>query len=214
MCRSYPVPTTAMGAMEIVRHSGFYDEVYYDGHGKSYYVGYNIESSPFEQHADAIVRYMRAFDLAGPVLDVGCAKGYLVYILRKRGIEAFGVDWSTYAISNANTDVKRYLFLASAMELPFPGQEFSLVVTHDVLEHLDRPSAQAALQECARVSRRQLHQINTGRLDEWVYDHDESHVLKLSLREWQEMAESLSLDGTTTIREPNGGSPVPSSVPS
>jgi SAM-dependent methyltransferase len=214
MCKSYPIPTAAMGAMEIVRHPSFYDEVYYDGHGKSYYDGYNIESSPFEQHADVIVRYMRAFDLAGSVLDVGCAKGYLVSILRKRGIEAFGVDWSPYAIPKASPDVKRYLFRASAMELPFASKEFALVVTHDVLEHLDRPSAQAALQECARVSRRQLHQVNTGRLEEWVYDHDESHVLKLSLSEWQEMVESLSIGETTTIREPNDGSPVPGSAPS
>jgi ubiquinone/menaquinone biosynthesis C-methylase UbiE len=98
------------------------------------------------------------------------------------------------------------------MELPFAGPEFSLVVTHDVLEHLDRPNAETALRECARVSRRQLHQVNTGRLDEWVYDHDESHVLKLSLPEWQEMAESLSVHETTTIREPNDGSPVPGPV--
>jgi SAM-dependent methyltransferase len=196
-----------------VRASSFYDEVYYDGHGKSYYDRYTFESSPFNQHADAIVQFMDDFDLTGPVLDVGCAKGYLVYVLRNRGIEAFGVDWSEYAIGHASPDAKRYLFRASGLELPFADQKFSLVVTHDVLEHMDRPSARLALRECARVSRRQRHQINTGRLEEWVYDHDESHVLQLSLPEWQEMAEELRLDETTTICEPNNGSPVASPVP-
>jgi SAM-dependent methyltransferase len=199
--------------MEIMRDSSFYDGVYYDGHGKSNYFGYTFESSPFAQHADAIARFMRTFDLTGPVLDVGCAKGYLVYILRQRGIEAFGIDWSAYAISNASPDVKRYLLTASAMQLPFASQPFSLTVTHDVLEHLDIPSAQSALQECARVSRRQLHQVNTGRLPEWRYEHDESHVLKLSLHEWRTMAADLHLY-RTTIREPNRGLPVASAVPS
>ena len=193
-------------------YANFYDENYYDGSGKSNYLTYTFESSPFAQHVAAISRYMRTFGLTGPVLDVGCAKGYLVYVLRQRGIEAFGVDWSEYALSCANADIQPYLVLASAMQLPFRGQTFSLAVTHDVLEHLDEPAAEAALCECARVSRRQLHQVNTGRLPEWLYEQDESHVLKLTLPQWRIMAGNLGLH-RTTIREPNRGLPVPSPVP-
>lgn len=201
-----------MGAMDTVHDASFYDKVYFDGSGKSNYIQYTINSSPFARHAGAIARFMKTFDLAGPVLDVGCAKGFLVYVLRQQGIEAFGVDWSAYAIASASPDVKRYLFPASAMQLPFANQEFSLAVTHDVLEHLDLPSAQSALRECARVSRRQLHQVNTARLPEWGYEGDESHVLKLSLRQWRTMAIDLHLY-RTTIREPNRGLPVASAIP-
>ena len=33
------------------------------------------------------------------VLDVGCAKGYLVYDFHQAGIDAYGVDISKYALS-------------------------------------------------------------------------------------------------------------------
>jgi ubiquinone/menaquinone biosynthesis C-methylase UbiE len=193
--------------------ASFYDETYFDGKGKSNYVKYDFNSSPFARHADRIERIMQDPKLAGGrVLDVGCAKGYLVYTLRQRNIEASGIDWSTYAIKNACADARPHLVIASAMQLPFASEEFSLAVTHDVLEHLDESSARSALRECARVSHRQLHQVNTGR---WCYDQDESHVLKLPLDRWREMVAELRLDHTTEIREPDEDldRPVADTVP-
>ncbi len=195
-----------------MRDSSFYDEIYFDGQGKSNYSGYTFESSPFARHAECIARVMQAFDLSGPVLDVGCAKGYLVYVLRQRGIEAFGVDCSKYALASASPDVQRYLWPASAVQLPFARQTFSLAVTYDVLEHLDEPNAKSALRECARVSQRQLHQVNTGRLPEWGYEHDDSHALKLSLRQWRKMVADLGLD-RTAVCEPNRRLPLVRSAP-
>jgi len=183
-------------------NADFYDHDYYDGDGKSNYERYTFESSPFALHADAIVATMAHYGLAGPVLDIGCAKGYLVYVLRQRGVEAYGIDWSAYAIASASPDVRPYLQCASAMDLPFAASQFALAVSFDVLEHLDEPHVRRALVESARVSRRQLHQANTGRLDEWRFHGDASHCLKYSLREWVEMAAELGLDGTT-ICEPD-----------
>lgn len=183
-------------------HADFYDYRYYDDDGKSNYTGYTFESSPFAEHADAIVRLMDHYGLRGPVLDVGCAKGYLVYLLRQRGVEAFGVDWSEYAVATASTDVRPYLRCASATQLPFSDKEFAVAFSFDVFEHLDEDTARAAFVECARVSTRQLHQINTGRLDEWCYDGDDSHCLKLPLSRWREIAAELKLR-QTTICEPD-----------
>lgn len=72
------------------------------------------------------------------VLDAGCAMGYLVAALRDRGVEAYGVDISDYAISMVREDIKPYCRVGSLIEelteeLP---QHFDLVVTIEVLEHL------------------------------------------------------------------------------
>lgn len=196
-----------------MRDRRFYDEIYFDGGGKSNYARYTINSSPFGQHADAIAEYMSKHNLTGAVLDVGCAKGYLVSMLRLRGIDAFGVDWSAYALANASPDVRRYLLPASAVQLPFIDDAFSLTVTHDVLEHLDEPNARRSLRECARVSLRQLHQVNTDRLPCWHFEQDDSHELQLKLSEWEGMARELGLDRTTTLREPQDCQPsAPCSV--
>lgn len=183
-------------------HADFYDHDYFDGPGKSNYCGYAFGSSPFAAHADAIVALMREHALSGPVLDVGCAKGFLVYVLRQRGIEAYGVDWSRYAIEEADPDVRPYLSQAPAHDLPFPDGHFAVAVSFDVLEHMDMAYAREALVETARVSRMQLHQANTGRLDEWRFDGDDSHCTKLPLADWHRLAAGLGLTGTM-ICEPD-----------
>jgi SAM-dependent methyltransferase len=180
----------------------FYDETYYDGHGKSNYDPYDIDSSPVAAQANVIIALMAFFGLAGPVLDVGCAKGYLVYVLRQRGVEAYGVDWSKYALKHAFPDARPYLLRASATRLPFADRRFALVTSFDVLELQDPGNARLALKDCARVSERQLHQVNTGRLPEWVYDGDESHCVKYSIEQWRSLAKLLRLNGTT-VCEPD-----------
>ena len=68
------------------------------------------------------------------VLDAGCAMGFLVEEFRKRGIEAWGVDISEYAIQNAHPDVHPFLWVGSVL-FPFP-QRYNLIVCIEVLEHL------------------------------------------------------------------------------
>jgi SAM-dependent methyltransferase len=180
----------------------FYDRLYFDGHGKSNYDRYNIESSPFASQANVIMALMAYFGLNGPVLDVGCAKGYLVYVLRLRGVEAYGIDWSKYALEHACPDARPYLLRGSATSLPFAGRRFALATSFDLLEHQDPENVRLALKDCARVSERQLHQVNTGRRPEWVYEGDESHCVKYPLGDWRSIVKRLRLNGTT-VCEPD-----------
>lgn len=72
------------------------------------------------------------------VLDAGCAMGYLVTALRDRGVEAYGIDISRYAISRVREDVKPFCVVGSLTdELPpeLP-KRFDLVTNIEVLEHL------------------------------------------------------------------------------
>lgn len=43
------------------------------------------------------------------ILDVGCAKGYLVKAFKWLGRDAYGIDISSYAINNADTEIKSYV---------------------------------------------------------------------------------------------------------
>ena len=40
-------------------------------------------------------------------LDVGCAMGFLVEALRRRGVDAFGIDVSEYAIAHVDPTQRR-----------------------------------------------------------------------------------------------------------
>ena len=84
------------------------------------------------------------------VLDAGCAWGFLVEALRKRGVEAWGVDISDYAIQNVHPSVKPYCWVGSIAD-PFP-QKYDLIVTIEVLEHMPRPASERALANLCQFS--------------------------------------------------------------
>jgi SAM-dependent methyltransferase len=82
------------------------------------------------------------------VLDAGCAFGMLVEVLRDRGVEAWGVDISEYALNQARPDIRPYLWQGSVTE-PFP-QKYDLIVCMEVLEHLPKPEVEQAVANLCR----------------------------------------------------------------
>lgn len=77
------------------------------------------------------------------VLDAGCAWGFLVEALRERGVEAYGVDVSEYAIGNAAEAVRPYVWVGSVLD-PLP-RRYDLIVCIEVLEHLAKADSERAL---------------------------------------------------------------------
>ncbi len=68
------------------------------------------------------------------VLDAGCAWGLLVERLRARGVEAYGIDISEYAIQNVHPDIQQYCWVGSITD-PFP-RRYDLIISIEVLEHM------------------------------------------------------------------------------
>ncbi len=87
------------------------------------------------------------------VLDVGCAKGFLVKAFRDQGIEAWGVDVSEYALSAAPKEVKKYLYKVDLNKeaLPFANECFDCVTFLGTIECLD--DYHKVLDEIKRVMR-------------------------------------------------------------
>jgi GT2 family glycosyltransferase/SAM-dependent methyltransferase len=77
------------------------------------------------------------------VLDAGCAMGFLVEMLRKRGVEAYGIDISEYAIANVHEDIRPFCWIASVVD-PL-AQKYDLIVCIEVLEHLKPAEAEKAI---------------------------------------------------------------------
>jgi ubiquinone/menaquinone biosynthesis C-methylase UbiE len=90
------------------------------------------------------------------VLDVGCAKGFMLYDFRKKikGITIRGVDISSYAINNSKQGVKKYLKVANAKKLPFRDNEFDLVISINTIHNLNKKDCGVALREIERVSKK------------------------------------------------------------
>lgn len=104
----------------------------------------------FGEVADAIIRDLRP----STVLDAGCAMGFLVEALRERGVDAWGIDVSEYAISQVDDSVREYCQVGSITE-PQP-RRYDLVVCIEVLEHLPPTETSAAIASLCAASDRLL----------------------------------------------------------
>lgn len=111
----------------------------------------------FDRAAEAIVREFHP----STVLDAGCAMGFLVEGLRKRGVEASGVDVSEYAISQVHESVAEHCRVGSLTE-PLGGR-YDLVTCIEVLEHIPPEGADAAIANLCAASDRLL--ISTSPTD-------------------------------------------------
>ncbi len=117
-------------------------------YGERYYAAYGTGGHGYGRHGpmpalmDAMADSLRSrWPAAHAVLDVGCAYGYLVEALRRRGRDAWGIDCSTWALEHASPWVRPYLSQAD-VGLWHPDRQWDIVTCIEVLEHL--PAAQAA----------------------------------------------------------------------
>lgn len=88
------------------------------------------------------------------MLDVGCAKGFLVKDLMKvcPGLDAFGLDISEYALTHCEPEVVGRLHRGSADHLPFPDRSFSAVISINTIHNFDRADAVRAVREVERLA--------------------------------------------------------------
>jgi len=114
------------------------------------------------------------------VLDVGCAKGFLLYDLQEMipGIQVAGLDISSYAINHAIDGYGKYLIkngelptiakelenearekilpnliIGSADNLPWADKSFDIVLSIDTIHNLPRERCKKSIEEMMRVCR-------------------------------------------------------------
>lgn len=125
---------------------------YFDGSREQGYGGYHYDGRWLPIAED----FIQHFNLkpGDRVLDVGCAKGFLVYDFMKilPGLEAYGLDISEYALLNAPSELIGRLHLGNATHLPFPDNSFQALISINTIHNLDRDNCIAALREIERVS--------------------------------------------------------------
>lgn len=129
-----------------------YGQEYFDGAREVGYGGYRYDGR-WIPIAEDIVRHF-GLKAGDRVLDVGCAKGFLVKDLMKvcPGLEAFGLDISEYALMHCEPEVVGRLHLGSGDRLPFPDNSFSAVISINTIHNFERADALRAVREVQRLA--------------------------------------------------------------
>lgn len=136
----------------VVLVSKQYGEMYFDGPREYGYGGYRYDGRWVPVARDIVTHFNLKPRMR--VLDVGCAKGFLVKDLMKvcPGLEAFGLDISLYALMRCEPEVVGRLNLGTAEQLPFPDHCFDCVLSLNTVHNFPRPLAIKVMQEIERVS--------------------------------------------------------------
>lgn len=127
-----------------------YNEEYYrQGLGEDY-----NERPKWEQFFRYIAKRIVEDFNPNTIIDFGCAYGYLVHELRKLGVDAWGVDISSYAISKASENVKPYLRVASVLDgLPQElDRKYDMAICIEMIEHLYEEDGLKALKKMSQYS--------------------------------------------------------------
>lgn len=126
---------------------------YWDGERRYGYGGYRYDGR-WRPLAQALIdRY--GIKPGMSVLDVGCGKGFLLYEFTQLvpDLTIAGIDISHYGIENAKEEVRPFLKVGTAAELPYPSSSFDLVVSLGVLHNLPLEDVWRAVAEIERVGR-------------------------------------------------------------
>lgn len=130
-----------------------FGQEYFDGPRAQGYGGY-VYDGRWKAVARRLKEYYRLSDAAS-ILDIGCAKGFLLHDLQELmpGARVAGIDISAYAHQHAMASVRAVRHLGNAKALPFLDKSFDLVLSINTLHNLDLAECRQALQEIWRVSR-------------------------------------------------------------
>lgn len=129
-----------------------FDFEYFDGPRTQGYGGYHYDGRWVAVARAIIDRH--GLKPGDRVLDIGCAKGFLVKDLMDvmPGLEVWGLDISTYAVVNAHPDVAGRILQGSCDRLPFGDRSFTLALSINTIHNLDRSGCLTALREMRRVA--------------------------------------------------------------
>lgn len=130
-----------------------FSKEYFDGTRSQGYGGYYYDG----RWVKIAKKLIKKFKLkkGSKVLDVGCAKGFLMHDLKKvskNKIEVYGIDVSKYAKSRAMSSVKSKINIMNCKKLNFKDNSFDLVIAINVVHNLSSNLCKKSIKEIQRVS--------------------------------------------------------------
>lgn len=120
------------------------------------------------------------------ILDVGCARGYVVKAFRHLGHDAYGMDCSKWAIDNADPEAREFLRLRDRITHPFDW-----IIAKDTLEHV--PQVEEFIEQMqshARIGVFVVVPLSAVDGEKYVladYEADVTHIHRLTLATWARM---------------------------
>jgi 2-polyprenyl-3-methyl-5-hydroxy-6-metoxy-1,4-benzoquinol methylase len=132
-----------------------FEKDFFDGERKNGYGGFQYNARFWEPVIPSFQNYY-SLSSNSSILDVGAAKGFMLYDFFRLipSIKIEGIDVSNYAIENAKEEIKPFLKVGNAVNLPYEDNSFDLVISINTVHNLEKNDLIKALKEIQRVSKK------------------------------------------------------------
>ncbi len=164
--------------LEVIKIARKFDIDFFDGDKKYGYGGYYYNEKYWERVVEDFIRYYK-LDNSSSILDIGCAKGFMLYEFQKKLPKAklAGIDISAYAIKNSKSEISSCLKVGNAKKLNFSTSSFDLVIAINTIHNLEEKECGKSLQEIQRVSKKYSYVV----LDAYSNDIEKKKMLNWNL---------------------------------
>ena len=177
-----------------------FDKEFFDGDRKNGYGGYYYNSKFWTEVVKDLNNFYK-LKSGSKILDIGCGKGFMLFDFMKLNPNFVleGIDISDYAITNAVPEVKKFLKVGDAKNLPYEDNSFDLVISINTTHNLEINQCKKALSEMERVSRKDKYLIVDAYSNEIEKDRIFAWNLTaktiLSTNEWISLFEEVGYTG-------------------
>jgi len=109
-----------------------------------------VNSYDLERRLSIVFDELLLWDLTGlRTLDLGCGSGWFTQRALERGVHVTSLDISTTLVQMAHGRTQTRAVTADAIQPPFASGSFDLIISSEMLEHLERP--ECGIREIARL---------------------------------------------------------------
>ena len=177
-----------------------FDVEYFDGDRLTGYGGYNYNPR-FWTDTVAHIKDFYHLDDNSKILDIGCAKGYMMHDLSLLipGAEIKGVDVSNYAKENSIESMQDNIVVANANNLPNPDDYFDLVIAINTLHNLPLIDCKQAFSEINRVTKNNSFVMNDAWRDakgkQSMLNWNLTALTYMSCDDWEELFKEVDYKG-------------------
>lgn len=206
LLKKYPKPKRNLDkrmldkTKETVKIARQFSKDFFDGDRKYGYGGFFYNAKYWSEVVKDFVEYYQ-LSSNSKILDLGCAKGYMLYDLKRQfpGLDVYGIDISEYAIANAHPDIKDKLIVGNAKQINFDDNFFDLVISINTIHNLAIDECKKSIKEISRVSKKNafitVDAYRTTEEKDRMYKWNLTAKTIMSVDDWKKTFNDLNYNG-------------------